>query len=78
MSNFTQEDLVQYIYRETSEHKTVAIGVALETDWALRDSFEQFLSCQKNLEEVHLSPRNEAIDRILQHTTKKQGQLHPH
>lgn len=78
MSDFTQEDLVQYMYRETSERKTIAIGVALETDWDLRDSFEQFLSCQKNLEEVHLSPRNEAIDRILQHTSNRQGQLHSH
>lgn len=78
MSNFTQEDLVQYLYRETSEHKTEAIGVALENDWDLRDSFEQILSCQKTLEEVHLSPSVEAVNRILQHVTKKQGQLYSH
>ena len=78
MSNFTQEDLVQYLYRETSDHKTVAIGVALESDWDLRDSFEQIIACQKNLEAVHLSPRAEAVDKILQHITKKQGQLYSH
>ena len=72
MTNFTQEDLVQYLYRETSENKTVAIGVALETDWDLRDAFEQIVICQKNLEEVNLSPRTEAVNKILQHITKSQ------
>lgn len=78
MMNFTPEDLVQYLYRETSEHKTVAIRIALETDWDLRDSFEQILSSQKNLEDVLLSPREEAVNNILQHVTKQQGQLHSH
>jgi hypothetical protein len=50
----------------------------LETDWDLRDSFEQISSGQKNLEEINLSPRDEAVNKILQHITKKQGQLFPH
>ena len=76
MTKFTPEDLVQYLYKETSEQKTAAIRVALETDWDLRDSFEQISSGQKNLEEVNLSPRDEAVNKILQHITKKQGQLY--
>jgi len=78
MSRFTPEDLVQYLYKETSEQKTAAIRDALETDLNLSDSFEQISYVLKNLEEVTLSPREIAIDRILQHTTKKQGQLYPH
>jgi hypothetical protein len=78
MIKFTPEDLVQYIYRETSEQKMAAINTALNTDWNLRDLFEQISSDLKNLEEVHLSPRNEAVDRILQHITIKHGQLFPH
>ena len=78
MSKFTQEDLVQYLYKETSEQKIAAIKVALENDWALRDSFEQICLGHKNLEEVNLSPRDEAVNNILQHVTKKQGQLYPH
>jgi hypothetical protein len=78
MTKFTQEDLVQYLYRETSEQKTAAINVALDNDWDLQDSFEQISSTLNNLEEVNLSPRDEAVNRILQHITKKQGQLYSH
>ena len=74
MTKFTQEDLVQYLYKETSEQKTAAIKVALETDWDLRDSYKRISVWKKNLEEINLSPRDEAVNRILQHITKKQGQ----
>ncbi len=78
MIKFTQEDLVQYLYKETSEQKTAAIRIALETDWDLRDSFEQILSGQKNLEKVNFSPRDEAVNKILEHIAIKQSQLHSH
>ncbi len=78
MTKFTQEDLLQYLYKETSEQKTAAIKVALETDWDLRDSFEKIISAQKNLENIHLSPRNETINKILEHIKKNQGQLFSH
>ena len=78
MIKFTPEDLVQYLYKETSKQKIADIRIALETDWDLRDSFEQISSGQKNLEEVNLSPRDEAVNKILQHISKKHGQLFPH
>ncbi len=78
MNTFTQEDLIQYLYRETSVQKTAAINVALENDWKLRESLEQISFAQKNLEEVNLSPREETISKILSHISKKQGQLYPH
>lgn len=78
MTKFTPEDLVQYLYKETSVQKTAAINAALDTDWNLRESLEQIMTGQKNLEEITLSPRDEAVNRILQHTTKKFGQLHSH
>ena len=78
MTKFTQEDLLQYLYKETSEQKTAAIRIALETDWDLYDSYEQISCAQKILEEVNLAPREEAVNRILQQIPKKQGQLFPH
>jgi len=78
MTKFTPEDLVQYLYNETSVQKTAAIKAALRTDWNLQESFEQLVDAQKNLEKIKLSPRNEAVNKILQHTTKKVGQLHSH
>ncbi len=78
MTKFTQEDLLQYLYKETSQHKTAAIEAALETDWNLRYSLSQLSSAQKNLEDINLSPRDETVNKILQHITKKEGQLHSH
>ena len=78
MTKFTPEDLVQYVYKETSAQKTAAIRAALETDWNLQESFELIVAGQKNLEEIKLSPRDEAVNKILQHTTKKVGQLYSH
>lgn len=78
MTKFTPEELVQYLYNETSMQKTTAIENALETDWDLQESLEFLQTAQKNLEEINLSPRTEAVNRILQHSTKKVGQLHSH
>ncbi len=78
MTKFTTEDLIQYLYKETSMQKTAAIEAALETDWDLLESLELIKSGQQNLETIELSPREEAVNRILQHTTKKVGQLHSH
>jgi hypothetical protein len=78
MTKFTPEDLVQYLYNETSVQKTAAIRAALDEDWDLQESFEHIIDGQKNLEEISLSPREEAVNKILQYTSKKVGQLHSH
>lgn len=78
MKQFTPEDLVQYLYKETSVQKSAAIKAALETDWELRESFQKLQEARQNLEEIKLSPRDEVINRILQHTSKNVGQLHSH
>ena len=41
MIKFTPEDLVRYLYNETSEQKTASIKAALQTDWNLRESYEK-------------------------------------
>lgn len=78
MNKFSPEDLVQYLYKETSERKTEAIKAALEIDWDLQESFKQLQAGQENLEEVALFPREEAVNKILQHISRKEGQLHSH
>jgi len=50
MHNFTPEDLLQYLYNETSPAQTAQIKAALETDWSLREKFEVITSAQKRLE----------------------------
>ncbi len=78
MHNFTPEDLVQYLYKETSPQKSEAIKAALETDWHLNEMFEVIVSAQKRLEAFELTPRDEAVNKILRHAKKSIAELHTH
>ena len=78
MHNFTPEDLVQYLYNETSLQKSADIKAALENDWILREMFEAIEAAQHELEPCELSPRVEAVDRILRYAEKSMEELHPH
>ena len=78
MNKFKTEDLLQYLYNETSTKKTAAIKAALETDWSLRDTYEKLVSGQKQLEDINLSPREEILKKILAYANKEISQLHPH
>jgi len=70
MHSFTQEELLQYMYSETSNEKTAAIKAALETDWNLREQYEVLTSAKQSLEIITLSPRKKAIDFILNYAGK--------
>jgi len=76
MIKITQEELVRYLYNETSEQKTADIKAALQIDWNLREAFEKLLSSQRNLDEINLSPRPQAVNKILEYAANKQAQLH--
>ncbi len=78
MSNITPDDLVRYLYNETSEKKSELIREALETDMNLRETFNALLLSKKNLEETNLLPRPEAVDKILQYAAEKEKHLHSH
>jgi hypothetical protein len=78
MYNYTTEDLLQFLYKETSPEKTAAIKAALETDWSLREKFEVMATASKRLETINLSPRQETIDFILNYAEKTVEELTPH
>lgn len=75
MHNFTQEDLLLYLYNETSTKQTADIKAALETDWSLREKFEELTSAQKNLETIKMSPSQQTIDNILNYAEKAVSEL---
>ena len=70
MHSFTQEELLQYLYNETSIEKTAAIKAALLNDWNLREKFELLTAAQQKLEVIKLSPRKQTIDNILNYAEK--------
>ncbi len=77
MHNFTQEDLLLYLYKETSPAQSAEIKAALESDWTLREQFEVITSAQKQLETLKLSPSQQTIDNILSYAEKAVAELTP-
>jgi hypothetical protein len=75
MHNFTQEDLLQYLYKETSLVQTAEIKAALETDWNLREEFELLTSAQNNLKALEMSPSQRTLDAIFSYAEKAVGEL---
>jgi hypothetical protein len=62
---FTPEELIQYLYQETSPEKTAAIEAALQEDWTLREKLEVLKASVKSLDRVVESPRPQVILNIL-------------
>ena len=71
MHNFTTEDLLQFLYKETSPEVTAAINTALISDWGLREKYDTLLAGQSELNSVKLlSPRRQTIENILNYAEK--------
>ena len=72
MTEITPEDLVRYLYNETSVRKAETIRTALQSDWNLRESFEKLVISEQNLDNIKLSsPRTETVNKILEYASKK-------
>ncbi len=75
MQSFTQDDLVQYLYNETSPEKSASIKAALDADWTLREKFEVISTAINSLEKLTLSPRKSAVDKILNYAERSVNEL---
>jgi hypothetical protein len=67
MTNFTPEDLLLYLYNETSAKKTAAIEKALQTEWTLREKLNVLKASMDRLDKITLSPRTEVVLNVLNH-----------
>lgn len=65
MPKIKTEDLIRYLYQETSNDQTLAIEKALETDWELKDQLEILRDSMKSLDKMIKSPRSQSIEAIL-------------
>ncbi len=67
MHNYSPEDLILYLYKETSPDATAAIEKALEEDWTLREKLTVIKTSMERLNSITVSPRTEIILGILRH-----------
>jgi flagellin-specific chaperone FliS len=68
---FTPEDLVQYLYKETTPAQNAAIEEAMQNDWTLREKFEVIQKAHARLEKFKLSPRVESVLNVLRYGSKE-------
>lgn len=65
MYNYSPEDLLLYLYKETDPKATAAIEKALEEDWTLREKLAVLKTSMERLNSITVSPRTEIILNVL-------------
>ena len=71
MANLSPEDLLLYLYKETSEEQTTAIESALKQDWTLREKLAVLKTSLERLDGIKKSPSTRAILNVLNYARKK-------
>ncbi len=74
MTNFTPEDLLLYLYKETSAQQTIAIEAALEKDWTLREKMNVLKNAMQRLDKISASPRTEVVLNVLNYARENAAQ----
>ena len=80
MTLFTPEDLLLYLYKESSPELTVAIEAALKEDWMLREKLQVLQSCldKSGLDRITVAPRAEVILRIMNYARETSAESVQH
>lgn len=65
MSTITTEDLIQYLYKETSIQQALKIELAVADSWPLQEKMDVLSDSMKRLDTAMEAPRRQAIDYIL-------------
>ena len=74
MTNFTPEDLLLYLYKESTPEQTAAIEEALKKDWTLREKLSVLKTSMQRLDKIKVAPRTEVVLNILNYAKEKSEQ----
>ena len=73
MTNYTPEDLLLYLYKETNTSQTLEIQSALENDWTLREKLEVLKASMHRLDKQIVAPRTEVVLNIVNYARDHTG-----
>ena len=76
MHKFSPEELIQYLYKETSPKTTAAIEQALQVDWTLREKLAVLKTSMERLSSLTQSPRVETVLAIIKYAGKSETVKH--
>ena len=72
MHNYSPEDLLLYLYKETSAEKTAEIEPALAIDWTLREKLAVMQTARERLNSIVEAPRTESVLAILKYASRSE------
>jgi hypothetical protein len=70
MPNFTPEDLLLYLYKETSPEQIIEIEEELKNNWSLREKLSVMKIAMERLNNITVAPRTEIVLNILRHANR--------
>jgi hypothetical protein len=65
IKTFTQDDLIRFLYHETTEEETREINKALLSDFELRQAYRDLCETKSALDRAQLEPSEETVMKIL-------------
>jgi len=65
---FTQDELIRYIYHETSDQENKEIENALICDDVILEMYKKLKNTIKQLDKIEKSPSDQIIDKILDYS----------
>ncbi len=74
--NFTTDQLISFLYKETSVAESMAIGQALEEDWNLFETYQELLLAKQQLPQVSFLPSSQTIQNILGYSEQSAVPMH--
>jgi hypothetical protein len=79
MMNITQDDLLQFLYKEGTTEKTHQIQKLLASDTDLQERFEQLKTAKGRLDKIKLiSPDSRSVDNIFNYSQRAIEEMQVH
>jgi len=64
-NTYTTNDLIRFIYKETSAKESIQIAEQISSDWNLKEEYEILKDAYRQLPKVTFSPKKETLSNIL-------------
>lgn len=76
IQTFTQNDLMRYLYHETTEKEEQEINKALLADTELRTMYTSMVALKKEMDKAQVEPSPSTVLNILSYARTEQHQKH--
>ena len=78
IKTFTQNDLMRYLYHETTEKEEREINRALLADNELRELYQSMSAMKREMDKAQLEPSSSTVLNILSYSRNEQHHDHKH